>query len=238
MWWTPPDQRAPPIWIEHTTEAVRVTVAKAWLAHYTRLATPIQTYVNQVWWQAWLETGPLIAARDRLVGFEWHKWERAVRSKGVLAYDLADVTADGFDWSRRVREVTRMRAQEAMHRQIAQNCLVSLRRGAQIYREAISRMTRLAWERTVEPQIEANRLHQTIHTVELELWSAINSPVQGGVDPTLWLPDELLIMIFRRLPLDLLNGSVCQRVCRRWANVARCVTHKLRSGLRVRMESC
>lgn len=51
-----------------------------------------------------------------------------------------------------------------------------------------------------------------IEQAEAELEAAVAAPVDGGADPTSWLPDELLIHIF--LHVGRVEG--CRLVCRRW----------------------
>lgn len=48
----------------------------------------------------------------------------------------------------------------------------------------------------------------------------VQVPVDGGEDPTLWLPDELVEMIFMRLPVDMIWNKTCAQVCRRWRRIA------------------
>jgi len=57
--------------------------------------------------------------------------------------------------------------------------------------------------------------------------------VSGGRDPFEWLPDELIVIILIFLPLSMLNGSVCKRVCQRWAQLmesAPIVRHRRNDG--------
>lgn len=49
--------------------------------------------------------------------------------------------------------------------------------------------------------------------VQAELSVLVQSPVPGGIDPTLWLPDEVLVAILCYLPYA---WTVCGLVCRRW----------------------
>lgn len=44
-----------------------------------------------------------------------------------------------------------------------------------------------------------------------ELEALVDTPVSGGRDPTLWLPDELMEMIFLVAPFETLWGRVCER---------------------------
>lgn len=55
-----------------------------------------------------------------------------------------------------------------------------------------------------------------ITSARLALESAINAPVPCDVDPTEWLPDELIIEILLSLPCETLWRKHCPRVCRRW----------------------
>ena len=52
-----------------------------------------------------------------------------------------------------------------------------------------------------------------------ELDALVNAPVSGDTDPTLWLPDELMEMIFLMAPFEELWGGVCERVCQRWTQI-------------------
>ena len=45
------------------------------------------------------------------------------------------------------------------------------------------------------------------------------APMASGDDPTEWLPDELMVMIFLMVPFESLWHGVCSRVCRRWARL-------------------
>ena len=58
-------------------------------------------------------------------------------------------------------------------------------------------------------------------SVKDELDVLVNAPVSDGRDPTLWLPDELMVMIFLRVPFEVLWGGVCERVCQRWRRIVR-----------------
>jgi WD40 repeat protein len=51
---------------------------------------------------------------------------------------------------------------------------------------------------------------------ERELLAAISAPVEKGEDPTLWLPDELLVAILLVAPFRSLWAGTCGMVCRRW----------------------
>jgi hypothetical protein len=52
--------------------------------------------------------------------------------------------------------------------------------------------------------------------VESELEAAVAAPASGEEDPTLGLPDELLIVILLLLPFEALWKGQCTAVCRRW----------------------
>ena len=56
--------------------------------------------------------------------------------------------------------------------------------------------------------------------VKDELDALVNAPVSGGRDPTLWLPDELMEMIFLKVPFEALWGGL-ERVCGRWRRIVR-----------------
>eukprot|EP00035_Acanthoeca_spectabilis_P016204 m.327670 g.327670 ORF g.327670 m.327670 type:complete len:129 (+) comp16496_c0_seq2:169-555(+) len=55
-------------------------------------------------------------------------------------------------------------------------------------------------------QTERDQLDSSLAEAEAELEEAVNAPVEGGEDPTSWLPDELLLMIFALLELPWLCG--------------------------------
>ena len=57
-------------------------------------------------------------------------------------------------------------------------------------------------------------------SVQDELDVLVNAPVSGGRDPTLWLPDELMEMIFPMEPFDVMWYRVCECVCQRWRRIA------------------
>jgi hypothetical protein len=58
-----------------------------------------------------------------------------------------------------------------------------------------------------------------IKAVETKLDAAVNAPVSGGRDPTLWLPDELLLMVFEMLSFVTLWSGATERVSQRWARL-------------------
>jgi hypothetical protein len=64
---------------------------------------------------------------------------------------------------------------------------------------------------------ERQAVLEEIKVVERELDAAVNAPVSGGRDPFEWLPDELLVVIMRALPAEMM--WVCERVCERWKRV-------------------
>jgi hypothetical protein len=68
-------------------------------------------------------------------------------------------------------------------------------------------------------KLEAEReaVLEEMEVAENELDAAVNAPVSGGRDPFEWLPDELLVVIMRALPADMM--WVCDRVCERWKRV-------------------
>lgn len=53
-----------------------------------------------------------------------------------------------------------------------------------------------------------------------ELDAAVNAPVHGNEDPTLWLPNELMILILTHVPLESLWSGACSP-CRRWHQLSR-----------------
>eukprot|EP00038_Savillea_parva_P005569 m.159088 g.159088 ORF g.159088 m.159088 type:complete len:482 (+) comp11740_c0_seq1:1112-2557(+) len=60
-----------------------------------------------------------------------------------------------------------------------------------------------------------------VASVELALERAVQAPVEGGQDPTLWLPDEILQHILLSAPFESLWNGRCALVCRRWRNLIR-----------------
>jgi predicted GIY-YIG superfamily endonuclease len=61
-----------------------------------------------------------------------------------------------------------------------------------------------------------------LEETEAELETVVQAPVAGGVDPTAWLPDEIVWLILVRV----LVGGICGRVCRRWHAVCAGATAK------------
>ena len=56
-------------------------------------------------------------------------------------------------------------------------------------------------------------------SVKVELDGLIDASVSGGHDPTLSLPDEIMVIIFRMVPFEVLWGGVLERVCQRWRQI-------------------
>ena len=56
-------------------------------------------------------------------------------------------------------------------------------------------------------------------SVKDQLDAFVDAPVSGGRDPTLWLPDELMEMIFLMVSVEELWGGVCERVRQRWRRI-------------------
>jgi hypothetical protein len=69
---------------------------------------------------------------------------------------------------------------------------------------------------------EREEVRGVLRETEAELETVVQAPVAGGVDPTAWLPDEILWMILVRV----LAGGLCGRVCRRWHAVCAGATAK------------
>jgi hypothetical protein len=69
---------------------------------------------------------------------------------------------------------------------------------------------------------EREEVRAALRETEVELETMVQAPVAGGVDPTAWLPDELLWMIL----VQVLVGGTCERVCRRWHAVCAGATAK------------
>lgn len=61
-----------------------------------------------------------------------------------------------------------------------------------------------------------SRLNDNLIIAEADLQNALNAPVSGGVDPTEWLPDELLIIVLLKLDISTLWACRRQPPCRRW----------------------
>jgi WD40 repeat protein len=70
----------------------------------------------------------------------------------------------------------------------------------------------LITERIKRYRREREEVRGALGETKAELETAVQAPAAGGVDPTAWLPDELLCMILVRV----LAGGTCGRVCRRW----------------------
>jgi WD40 repeat protein len=68
--------------------------------------------------------------------------------------------------------------------------------------------------------------------VESELEAAVAAPASGGQDPTLGLPDELLVVILLLVSFEALWTGRCAGVCRRWRAVVESgpVQRRKRSG--------
>jgi hypothetical protein len=69
---------------------------------------------------------------------------------------------------------------------------------------------------------EREEVRGALSETEAELEKAVQAPVAGGVDPTAWLPDEIVYMIL----VQVLAGGTCGRVCRRWHAVCAGATAK------------
>jgi WD40 repeat protein len=69
---------------------------------------------------------------------------------------------------------------------------------------------------------EREEVRGALRETEAELEAAVLAPVAGGVDPTAWLPDEILWMILVRV----LAGVCAGWVCRRWHAVCAGATAK------------
>jgi hypothetical protein len=66
---------------------------------------------------------------------------------------------------------------------------------------------------------ERDSVRAEIKAAERELDRAVNAPVSGGRDPTEWLGDEVLVMIFLMLPFQMLRTGAIAQVCKRWARL-------------------
>jgi WD40 repeat protein len=67
-------------------------------------------------------------------------------------------------------------------------------------------------ERIERDQREQGEVRTALAEAEAELEVEVNAPVANGVDPTAWLPEELLMAIL----IQVVTAGVCGLVCRRW----------------------
>ena len=83
--------------------------------------------------------------------------------------------------------------------------------------------TRLAQLCTRDDELTAERdaVRAEMVSAKDKLDTLVNAPVRGGRDPTLWLPDELMVMIFVVVPFEVLWSGECERVCQRWRRIVR-----------------
>lgn len=60
----------------------------------------------------------------------------------------------------------------------------------------------------------------------------LDVPVSSAICFTEWLPDELLVMIFLKLPAETLWSGECEQVCRRWKELMKsaAINRRKRSG--------
>jgi hypothetical protein len=73
-----------------------------------------------------------------------------------------------------------------------------------------------------------------IEEVKIVLDAAVNAPVSGGRDPTQWLPDELMLMVLERLPLETLWSGSCKHVCKRWLRLMIAIEGRIRRAPQAR----
>ena len=73
-----------------------------------------------------------------------------------------------------------------------------------------------------------------IEEVTIVLDAAVNAPVSGGRDPTQWLPDELMLMVLERLPLETLWSGSLQHVCKRWSRLMIAIEGRFRRAPQAR----
>ena len=66
---------------------------------------------------------------------------------------------------------------------------------------------------------EREAVRAEMASVNDKLDALIDAPVSGGHDPTLWLPDEIMELIFLMVPCEML-WDVCEHVCQRWRQIA------------------
>jgi hypothetical protein len=88
----------------------------------------------------------------------------------------------------------------------------------QIKRTLVRLSARVEALREAEEKIASEREGVEVEKakVESELEAAVAAPASGGRDPTLWLPDELLIVILLLVPFEALWTGQYTAVCRRW----------------------
>jgi WD40 repeat protein len=67
-----------------------------------------------------------------------------------------------------------------------------------------------------DSDLEREGVEAEMAKVESELETAVAAHASGGRDPTVWLPDELLIAILLLLPFETLWKGQYTAVCRRW----------------------
>jgi WD40 repeat protein len=80
--------------------------------------------------------------------------------------------------------------------------------------ERIERDHREQDERIERAQREQDEVRAALAEAEAELELEVLAPVANGVDPTEWLPEELLMVIL----IQVVTAGVCGLVCRRWHN--------------------
>jgi WD40 repeat protein len=88
----------------------------------------------------------------------------------------------------------------------------------QLKRELAKLAARVEALREAEEKMASERegVEAEVAKVESELEAAVAAPASGGQDPTLGLPDELLILILLLVPVKTLWTGRCADVCRRW----------------------
>jgi hypothetical protein len=88
----------------------------------------------------------------------------------------------------------------------------------QLKRTLLQLSARVEALREAEEKMASERegVEAEIAKVESELEAAVAAPASGGRDPTLGLPDELLIVILLLLPFETLWKGQYTGVCRRW----------------------
>jgi hypothetical protein len=67
-------------------------------------------------------------------------------------------------------------------------------------------------EQTERDHRKQDEVRAALAEAEAELVLEVNAPVANGVDPTEWLPEELLMAIL----IQVVTAGVCGLVCRRW----------------------
>jgi hypothetical protein len=90
--------------------------------------------------------------------------------------------------------------------------IASLRARDTAFTEQIERDQRELTEQIERDHREQAEVRGALAAAEAELEVEVHAPVANGVDPTAWLPDELLMAIL----IHVAAGGACRLACRRW----------------------